>query len=252
MHAMSPRAHEHAAAVSSAARSESSLRVFSPGLDNRFSEYFIYFDHEPASGRDDKFEIAGGAYRLFKSACFQRGEDDLPDLPRSATIPRGAAAVQRQVTVCQSCHENVHASGVPRVQGVSADSATCLDCHMPKRRTKMRCTSVSPITTFSAAGRRAIYGGDSRDGRAEAWKLCGEVALYYPKTLPPTAENELFLALAQVQQESNLTAGIRRLEQAIEKSPGPRDLTSITSWRIVLQGREPTGRHPLVGRGASA
>ena len=45
----------------------------------------------------------------------------------------------------------------------------------------------------------------------------GEVALYYPPTLPPTPENELYLALAQVQQGSNLTAGIRRLEQAIEK-----------------------------------
>ena len=41
--------------------------------------------------------------------------------------------------------------------------------------------------------------------------------LYYPPTLPQTAENELYLALAQVQQGSNLTAGIGRLETAIEK-----------------------------------
>ena len=40
---------------------------------------------------------------------------------------------------------------------------------------------------------------------------------YYPPTLPPTPENELYVALAQVQQGSNLTAGIQRLEQAIEK-----------------------------------
>src|SRR4029079_11514610 len=39
------------------------------------SDYFIHFDHAPGtSGRDDKFEIAGGAYRLRKSACFQRSE----------------------------------------------------------------------------------------------------------------------------------------------------------------------------------
>ena len=45
----------------------------------------------------------------------------------------------------------------------------------------------------------------------------GEVVLYYPSTLPPTPENELYVALAQVQQGSNLTSGIRQLEDAIQK-----------------------------------
>src|SRR6267142_2671980 len=45
----------------------------------------------------------------------------------------------------------------------------------------------------------------------------GEVALYYPSALPSTPQNELYLALAQVQQGSNLMAGIPRLQQAIER-----------------------------------
>src|SRR5207342_2773900 len=45
----------------------------------------------------------------------------------------------------------------------------------------------------------------------------GEVVPYYPSTLPPTPENDLYLALAQVQQGSNLAPGIRQLEQALEK-----------------------------------
>ena len=44
----------------------------------------------------------------------------------------------------------------------------------------------------------------------------GEVALYYPPALPPTPDTELYLALAQVQQGSNLAAGIPRLQKAIE------------------------------------
>jgi len=44
----------------------------------------------------------------------------------------------------------------------------------------------------------------------------GEVVLYYPKT-PPRPADELYLAVAQVQQGSNLSAGIERLAAAIEK-----------------------------------
>ena len=40
--------------------------------------------------------------------------------------------------------------------------------------------------------------------------------MYYPAALPPTPDTELYLALAQVQQGSNLAAGIPRLQKAIE------------------------------------
>ena len=190
--------------------------AFSPGQS--LADFFIYFDHAPGSGRDDKFEIAGGAYRLFKSACFQRSQMTCQTCHDPHDIPRGATAVQRQVTVCQSCHENVHARGVPRVQGVSTDGATCLDCHMPKRRTEDAVHVV--MTDHFIQRRRAARNLLAEIQETDALRrgdYRGEVALYYPKTLPPTAENELYLALAQVQQESNLTAGIRRLEEAIEK-----------------------------------
>src|SRR5439155_10338721 len=37
-------------------------------------EYFLYFDHAPGTGHEDKFEIAHAAYRLRKSACFQASQ----------------------------------------------------------------------------------------------------------------------------------------------------------------------------------
>ena len=44
----------------------------------------------------------------------------------------------------------------------------------------------------------------------------GEVVLYYPRTLPKP-EDELYLAVAQVSQSSNLSEGIARLSAAIQK-----------------------------------
>ncbi|MGH7249036.1 MAG: tetratricopeptide repeat protein, partial [Pseudomonadota bacterium] len=43
----------------------------------------------------------------------------------------------------------------------------------------------------------------------------GEVVLYYPAAIPERSERELYVAVAQVRDESNLTEGIRRLEKAM-------------------------------------
>ena len=45
----------------------------------------------------------------------------------------------------------------------------------------------------------------------------GEVVLYYPPTLPSAADSELYTAVAQVIQNSNLKDGIPRLRTALQK-----------------------------------
>jgi tetratricopeptide (TPR) repeat protein len=187
---------------------------YAPG--KRLGDYFIHFDHAPGTPRlDDKFEIAGGAYRLRKSACFQRSEMTCTTCHDPHDVPRGAKAVERYVAVCQSCHEAPHRGGVPQLPGVSA-KATCLDCHMPKRRTE---DAVHVVMTDHYIQRERPR-GDLLAVRSEADSLehrryYGEVVLYYPPELPPAPESDLYLALAQVQQGSNLKAGIERLEAAI-------------------------------------
>jgi tetratricopeptide (TPR) repeat protein len=181
-------------------------------------DYFIHFDHAPGSRRDDKFEIAGGAYRLRKSACFQRSDMTCSTCHDPHDISRGPAAVKRYVAICESCHRDPHRGGPPRVQGVAAAAATCIDCHMPKRRTE---DAVHVVMTDHYIQRQR----PSRDllaERTEADSVThggyrGEVALYYPPRLPSAPDNELYLAVAQVQQGSNLTAGIRQLQHAIER-----------------------------------
>ena len=190
---------------------------YTPGKP--LSDYFIHFDHAPGAGsaRDDKFEIASGAYRLRKSACFQRSEMTCQTCHDPHDIPRGPKAVERYVAVCRSCHEGVHPGGVPQLRGVRT-GATCLDCHMPQRRAE---DAVHVVMTDHYIQRQRVL-RDLLADRTEAdssrtGDYRGEVVLYYPPKLPETPENELYLAVAQVQERSNLTAGIPRLEEAIEK-----------------------------------
>src|SRR5262249_54725436 len=95
----------------------------------------------------------------------------------------------------------------------------CLDCHMPKRRAE---DAVHVVMTDHYIQRRRPT-ADLLAPRQEAENFengdyRGDVALYYPPALPQTAQNALYIALAQVQQGSNLDGGIPRLESAIEKS----------------------------------
>ena len=49
----------------------------------------------------------------------------------------------------------------------------------------------------------------------------GEVVLYYPQTLPDGPDKDLYVAVAQVSQKTNLIAGIQQLAAAIAKyQPG--------------------------------
>jgi tetratricopeptide (TPR) repeat protein len=189
---------------------------YTPG--KALSDYFIHFDHAAGTpSRDDKFEINGAAYRLRKSACFQRSEMTCVTCHNPHDIPRGFRAVERYVAACRSCHEVPHKAGVPQLPGVSA-TATCLDCHMPKRRTD---DAVHVVMTDHyiqrQRPRRDLLAPKTEADSLKQVDYRGEVVLYYPPALPSTPENDLYLALAQIREGSNLTAGIRLFEQAIEK-----------------------------------
>jgi predicted CXXCH cytochrome family protein len=200
-------------------RYESPAFSYRPGRP--LSESFIYFDHASTGSRDraydDKFEIAGAAYRLRKSACFNKSQMTCVTCHNPHDIPRGEKAVQHQVAVCRSCHDAVHGRGVPQV-AVAGPRSTCVDCHMPKRRAE---DAVHVLMTDHFI-QRLRPARDLTAPLKEADTLVrtpyrGEVVPYYPAALASTPENELYVALAQVEQGSNLVAGIPRLQKAIER-----------------------------------
>src|SRR6185369_11822681 len=92
------------------------------------------FDEAPGSGHDDKFEIAGAAYRLRASECFLKSEGKLgcTTCHNPHDIPRGEQATRHYNQVCLNCHQSdlKTATAVPH-----KPEANCVSCHMPKRRT---------------------------------------------------------------------------------------------------------------------
>jgi tetratricopeptide (TPR) repeat protein len=185
---------------------------YTPGKP--LGDYFIHFDHAPGTGHDDKFEIASGAYRLRKSACFQRSEMTCGTCHDPHDIPRGAAATQHYVTVCKTCHADVHTT---EPASPKRSEGGCIDCHMPKRRAE---DAVHVVMTDHYIQRRKpardLVADRTEAQNAKRGEYRGEVVLYYPPKLPAAPDSELYVAVAQVQQGSNVSAGIRRLQQAIE------------------------------------
>jgi len=223
-------------------------------------DFAIHFDHQPGTGRDDKFEIAHQAYRLRKSTCFQKSNGRMTCTtchdPHLAV--RGEAAVQRYAAVCRSCHAQT-------TGGPHKAEANCITCHMPKRRPE---DVVNVIMTDHYIQRRAprrdlaVIPPERQE--TEETRYRGPVALYYPVSL--NSADNLYLAVAQVKQLNNLPEGIPRLVAALRQYPNAagefhfelaeaytsagRNNEAIGSYRAAIQ-RKPDFRPAWLGLGRS-
>ncbi len=181
-------------------------------------DFMLHFDHAPGTGYDDKFEIAGAAYRLRQSECFQKSEGGLrcTTCHNPHDIPRGEAAAQHYTQVCRQCHDTKLKQMT--AAGRHTESADCIGCHMPKRRTD----DVVHVAVTDHRIQRQKPGRDllapleeQRETDDNGYR--GEVVPYYPRELPSGRDGELYLAVAQVAAKRNLAKGIPAMKAAIEK-----------------------------------
>jgi predicted CXXCH cytochrome family protein len=184
-------------------------------------DFSIAFNRKQAA--NDTFEVAQGAYRLRQSQCFLKSAGKLTctTCHNPHDIPRGETANAHYNGICTSCHAaqlaRLTAPGEP-ASGAHATGADCVSCHMPKRRTD---DAVHIVMTDHLIARRPPAGDlladkpEVTESAATAYR--GEVVPYYPAQLPPTPENALYLAVAQVRDQSNLTEGLPQLKKAIEQ-----------------------------------
>ncbi len=187
---------------------------FLPGQP--LSDFNLYFDHAPGSGHDDKFEIAGGAYRFRKSKCFIQSKGAFTCLTchDPHNIPRGAQAIAQYSNTCKSCHETSVSKMIAAAKHPKADE--CISCHMPKRRTE---DAVHVVMTDHFIQRRTpsrdLLAELSERHPTEAEEYHGEVVPYYPSDLSEVKEGALYRAVAQVAMKNNLARGLPELSSLI-------------------------------------
>jgi predicted CXXCH cytochrome family protein len=174
------------------------------------SDFILSFDNK---GHDDKFELVSAAYRLRQSACFLKSSGKLlcTTCHNPHDIPRGQAAERHYTAVCRQCHSAAFNQLV--ASGKHPRSESCTACHMPKRRTEdvvHAAVTDHYIQRFRPAGDllAAIPERHQADGDYQ-----GPVVPYYPAT----AVSDLYLAIAQIIQRSNLISGIAQLTAAIKQ-----------------------------------
>ena len=178
-----------------------SIRNYGRDLDSYrpgepLADYKTYFER-PKDPNDFGFETAHASYRLPRSMCFQKSQMTCLTCHDPHDIPRGEAATQHYIEVCQSCHASTRdlAQDAAHKGVVIQDRQQLPDVPYAEAAAgSLRpCVADGPLDPAPpAAGQPA--GPD-----------CGEafvpdhtkVAIYYPK--PATrSDADLYLAVAQV------------------------------------------------------
>ena len=204
-----------AALPGSIARYERRLFSYRPG--EPLADFVLHFDHAPGEGRRQKFEITGSVYRLRQALCFQKSAGALKctTCHDPHTSLQAEEATRHYTAICRQCHGALLESLI--AAGKHTPSEDCVSCHMPKRRTD---DVVHAVMTDHYIQRnrptRDLLAEIREPRQTHANTYRGAVVLYYPDSLPK-AEDELYLAIAQVSQNSNLTRGIPQLAAAIER-----------------------------------
>jgi predicted CXXCH cytochrome family protein len=192
--------------------------VFSYRPGEALAGYALHFDHAPGTGWDDKFQIAHQAYRLRRSECFLKsaGKMTCTTCHNPHAVPTGQAAVEHYTAVCRSCHAQELERQVAAKRHTAAGN--CLECHMPKRRTDdvIHVVMTDHYIQRKKPARDLLAPLQERHDTEET-AYHGPVVPYYPAQLPSNSESELYLAMAQVKQLTNVKDGIPRLAAAIEK-----------------------------------
>lgn len=176
-------------------------------------DFILHFDY-PKGVKDDRFEIAHAAYRLRKSECFLNSEMTCTTCHNPHGVVRGEAAKTHFTNACKTCHANNALAQIPN----HANTTDCQTCHMPKRRTD---DVVHVVMTDHYIQRRPPSGDllaaieEVAEGPGDGYT--GPVEPYYPAQIGPDPEDQLYLAVAQVTQRSNLDAGIEKLRALIEQ-----------------------------------
>jgi Flp pilus assembly protein TadD len=176
---------------------------FMPGQP--LGDFVLSFRPDPSN---DRFEIADTAGRLRQSACFLQsaGKLQCTTCHNPHDIPRGPAARTHYDQICGDCHSGALRQEV--AAGKHTTSADCVTCHMPPRRTD---DATHVVMTDHYIRRQQP--GENISGAAPPRRVLPS----YPDPLPDTPENQLYLAVAQIRDGTNLVPGVADLQKLVAR-----------------------------------
>jgi tetratricopeptide (TPR) repeat protein len=180
------------------------------------ADFELAFDFTPGTERDQWFQNVSTVTRLRMSQCFLKSKGALKctTCHDPHNIQHGEESADHYNAVCRQCHAAAFTALVAAKKHTAETG--CTGCHMPLRRpievvhivkTDHYIQRLKPSTGLPADV------AELHETQANSYR--GKVQLYYPQTLPATPENEMYLAVAQVRDRSNLTEGLPRLAAAL-------------------------------------
>ena len=184
---------------------------YAPG--EPLQDLILHFDY-PKGVKEDRFEIAHAAYRLRKSSCFLNSEMTCTTCHNPHSVVRGEAAKTYFTSACKTCHADSALAQIPN----HSNATDCQTCHMPKRRTD---DVVHVVMTDHYIQRTLPRGNllaplnEITEGTDNVYR--GPVEPYYQAQIGSDPEDQLYLAVAQVTQRTNLQAGTEELRELIEQ-----------------------------------
>ena len=188
---------------------------FSYRAGEPLAAFALFFDRAPAAQQQPRFEIVSAVARLRESRCFRESKGALTCLTcHDPHKEEGAGGAAHSDAACRQCHSARFDSLV--AAGRHTRAADCVDCHMPKRRTDDVVHAVMTdhfIQRLKPPGDLLAAIPERHETEASAYH--GAVVPYYPASLAKTGEDALYLAVAQVEQQSNVVEGAAQLAAEI-------------------------------------
>ncbi|HVW83273.1 MAG TPA: tetratricopeptide repeat protein [Bryobacteraceae bacterium] len=186
---------------------------FSYRAGEPLGDFVLSFAPDPATAKSEKFETASAVSRMRESQCFLKSNGALKctTCHDPHNIAHGQEADAQYNAVCAKCHPVAHRN-TAQLRG-----ASCIGCHMPKRRTE----DIVHLVVTDHLIQRTKPAGDLLADIPEFHETAdttyrGKVIPYYPDPFPRTPENDLYTAVAQIRDGSNLAEGIPAVKRLLE------------------------------------
>lgn len=209
--------------------------IYSYRPGESLGDYRVNFDHPKGAGHDDKFEIAGQAYRMRMSKCFTdntHGQMTCTTCHDPHRVPKDRIA--NGIQSCRTCHLENRNDCVATLEFRMTANDNCIQCHMPRRRTDDAVHVVMTdhfIQRFREPETKLVA---PKAERPTSYK--GRVELYYPARL--TADlKQLYLGLAHVVDEADVSHGLELLDAFLRKDPAVFEAVFVRGIGRKILGR---------------